>query len=133
MPRFERRDFGGRGRSFGPSEDLPKPVNVGEEYDVEIAEVGSKGDGIARVKNFVVFVNGTQKGEKVRIKIKEVMSRFATGEKVGAAEAAPAAEQAVEATKEPAEAVEEATKEVVAAEEEAPEETDEPEEAEEEE
>ncbi len=84
--RFERRGFGGRdfrGRGFGPREDLPKPVNVGEEYDVEISEVGSRGDGIARVKNFVVFVNGVKQGDKVRIKIKEVRDRFAIGEKAG--------------------------------------------------
>lgn len=81
-PRFGERDY-----------DLPKPVKVGEEYDVEIAEVGSKGDGIARVKNFVVFVTGSKKGEKVKIKITDVRGRFATAEKVGAAsEAAPKAE-----------------------------------------
>jgi predicted RNA-binding protein with TRAM domain len=63
---------------------MPKPVKVGEEYDVEISEVGSKGDGIARVKNFVVFVTGVKQGEKCKIKIKEVRNRFAIGEKVGA-------------------------------------------------
>ncbi len=66
--------------------DLPKPVKAGEEYDVEINEVGSKGDGIARVKNFVVFVSGTKKGDRVRIKIKDVKNRFAIGEKVEASE-----------------------------------------------
>ncbi|MGC9058897.1 MAG: TRAM domain-containing protein [Candidatus Aenigmatarchaeota archaeon] len=73
MP-FERRTFG---RRF---EKLPKPVKVGEEYDVEINEVGSKGDGIARIKNFVVFVPGTKKGDKKHIKIKEVRGKFAIGE-----------------------------------------------------
>jgi len=81
MPRFERRGF----RRFGRV-DIPKPIKVGEEYDVEINEVGSKGDGIARIKNFVVFVPNTKKGEKVHVKIKEVRNRFAIGEKVGAAE-----------------------------------------------
>jgi predicted RNA-binding protein with TRAM domain len=99
MPRFERRGFGGRDRSFGPRVDLPKPVNVGEEYDVEISEVGSRGDGIARVKNFVVFVNGAKQGEKLKIKIKDVRNRFAIGEKVGAesgeaVEESPAVEEA---------------------------------------
>lgn len=68
-------------RRFGKI-DLPKPVKVGEEYDVEINEVGSKGDGIGRIKNFVVFVGGTKKGDKVHIRIKEVRNRFAIGEKV---------------------------------------------------
>ncbi|MEM5829657.1 MAG: TRAM domain-containing protein [Candidatus Aenigmatarchaeota archaeon] len=77
MP-FKRGGF----RKFGPRVDIPKPVKVGEEYDVNINEVGSKGDGIARIKNFVVFVSGTKQGEKTRIKIKEVRNRFAIGEKV---------------------------------------------------
>jgi predicted RNA-binding protein with TRAM domain len=69
-------------RFKGPRVNLPKPINVGEEYDVEIDEIGSKGDGIARVKNFVVFVENTKKGEKAHIKIKEVRNRFAIGEKI---------------------------------------------------
>ena len=82
MARFERRGFGGRSSSFHEraGADIPKPVKVGEEYDVEINEVGSKGDGIARVKNFVVFVSDVKKGEKAHIKIKEVRNRFAIGE-----------------------------------------------------
>jgi len=62
--------------------NLPQPVKVGEEYDVEISEVGNKGDGIARIKNFVVFVKDAEKGEKAHIKITEVHRRFAIGEKV---------------------------------------------------
>ncbi|MBI2545350.1 MAG: TRAM domain-containing protein [Candidatus Aenigmarchaeota archaeon] len=60
---------------------MPKPIKAGEEYDVEIKEVGSKGDGIARVSNFVVFVNGAKMGEKLHIKITDVKDRFAIGEK----------------------------------------------------
>jgi len=123
MPRFERRGF----RRFGRV-DIPKPINVGEEYDVEISEVGSKGDGIARIKNFVVFVPNTKKGEKAHIKIKEVRNRFAIGEKVGAAEEvaeekpaeevteaaeeAPAEEAVEEAEEKPEEVKEEPTEEV---------------------
>jgi predicted RNA-binding protein with TRAM domain len=73
MP-FERRRFS---RKFM---NIPKPVKVGEEYDVEITETGSKGDGIARIKNFVVFVPGSNKGEKRHIRIKEVRNKFAIGE-----------------------------------------------------
>jgi predicted RNA-binding protein with TRAM domain len=85
-----------RGRGFGRRFDIPKPIKVGEEYDVEISEVGSKGDGIARIKNFVVFVNGTKKGEKAHIVIKEVRNRFAIGEKTGETEPAETEVKAVE-------------------------------------
>ncbi|MCX6816162.1 MAG: TRAM domain-containing protein, partial [Candidatus Aenigmarchaeota archaeon] len=40
---------------------------MGEEYDVTITDVGAKGDGITKVENFIVFVNGAKKGEKCRI------------------------------------------------------------------
>lgn len=93
-PRFDRdRSFGDR-RSGGfrdggfreRRDDFPKPVNEGEEYDIEITEVGTKGDGIARVKNFVIFVPDSKQGEKCRIKIKMVRPKFAVGEKVGKGE-----------------------------------------------
>ena len=80
---------GGGGGGFGrhdDDDDKPKPVKVGEEYDVEITDVGAKGDGITKVENFIVFVAGTEKGEKCRIKIKEVARKFAIGEKVGASD-----------------------------------------------
>lgn len=104
-----RRGF----RSYGPRTDIPKPVKAGEEYDVEISEVGSRGDGIARVKNFVVFVAGAKQGEKTKIKIKEVRDRFAIGEKVGAAGEAVETVEA-EAAEEESPEKEEAAGEVVA-------------------
>jgi predicted RNA-binding protein with TRAM domain len=75
---FSRPRFGDRG-----FDRFEKPVKAGEEYDVEIKETGSKGDGIARVKNFVVFVANSKKDEKCRIKITQVARRFAIGEKIG--------------------------------------------------
>ena len=59
-----------------------KPVNVGEEYEVEITETGSRGDGVARINNFVVFVKNAKKGEKTKIRIVTVKNRFAIAEKV---------------------------------------------------
>ncbi len=101
MARFGR---GFRDRKFQSKEGfgLPRPIKVGEEYDVEITETGSKGDGIARIKNFVVFVNGTKKGDKVRIKITEVRNRFGVGKKVEAKESKdmPEIEEAEDVTEE---------------------------------
>lgn len=116
MARFERRgsfrgggrSFGGGGRSFDRGYDVPKPIKEGEEYDIEINEVGSKGDGIARIKNFVVFVTGAKQGEKCRVKIKEVRNRFAFAEKVGEATGATGAAEPKEASDATEGAVEEA-------------------------
>jgi predicted RNA-binding protein with TRAM domain len=44
--------------------------------------VGRRGDGIARINNFVVFVPGTNAGDKVKVRITAVGSSFATGEVV---------------------------------------------------
>jgi len=84
--RFSRQRFGNR-RFDDRMGGFEKPVKIGEEYDVEIKEEGSRGDGIARVKNFVIFVANAKKGDKCKIKITEVRRRFAIGEKVGEAEA----------------------------------------------
>jgi len=62
--------------------ELPKPVAVGDELDVTIESVGAKGDGIAKKDGFVIFIAEVNKGETVRIKITELKSSFAIGEKV---------------------------------------------------
>jgi len=72
----ERRPGGfGRGGSFGP-----KPVETGKEYDVQITEISRKGDGIARVQGFVIFVKNGQVGQNVKVKVTQVGNRFATAE-----------------------------------------------------
>ncbi|MBT4445818.1 TRAM domain-containing protein [archaeon] len=58
------------------------PVVEGKEYDVSIQAVGGKGDGIARVQGFVVFVPGVKKGDYVKIRVKKVLEKAAFGELV---------------------------------------------------
>ncbi len=87
--------FGGNrggGGGFGHFDDKPKPVKVGGEYDVEIKDVGAKGDGITKIENFIVFVANAKKGEKCRIRVKEVASKFAIAEKIGEASGEEASE-----------------------------------------
>ena len=71
------RRFGGGGRRF---DDTPKPVEVGKEYDVSITEISRKGDGIARVEGFVIFVKNGKAGQNAKVKILEVGQRFASAE-----------------------------------------------------
>ena len=61
------------------------PVSEGQEVDVRIESVGDKGDGVARVEGFVVFVPGTTKGDTCKIRIKKVLSSVAFAEKIGPA------------------------------------------------
>ena len=61
---------------------LPEVVRLNQEYQVVIEDVGAGGDGIARIEDFVVFVKGAIKGEKLRIRIRSVKPNFAFGEKI---------------------------------------------------
>lgn len=64
------------------SDSSPKPVEMGKEYDVEITELSRRGDGIARVQGFVVFVAGANAGQKAKIQITSIGERFAKAELV---------------------------------------------------
>ncbi|OYT62136.1 MAG: deoxyribonuclease [Thermofilum sp. ex4484_15] len=61
---------------------MEKPVRLGEEYEVRIVEVSRRGDGIARIKGFIIFIPGTSVGDEVRVKITKVGRRYAIGEVV---------------------------------------------------
>jgi predicted RNA-binding protein with TRAM domain len=52
-------------------------LQVGKEYEVDITQIGDRGDGIARVQGRVIFVKGGHIGERVKIMITEVRSRVA--------------------------------------------------------
>ncbi|MBI5047030.1 TRAM domain-containing protein [Candidatus Micrarchaeota archaeon] len=62
--------------------EIPKPVAIGETFELDIDGEGGQGDGIARKDGFIIFVKGARKGEKCKIKITEVKRTFATGEKI---------------------------------------------------
>jgi predicted RNA-binding protein with TRAM domain len=44
---------------------------------VDITEITGKGDGIARVQGFIVFIENGKVGNKIRVKVTEVADRFA--------------------------------------------------------
>jgi len=111
--RSEGRGFD-RGGDRGGGSFREAPVHSGEEYDVEITDVAAKGDGIAKVQGFIIFVAGTRKGDRCRIRINEVRNRFAIGEKIGEAAAqaeAPAAAEEPAGESEGEEASEETSEE----------------------
>jgi len=73
-----RRKFG----SSGPRFNQKKPVELDKEYEAEIEDISRRGDGIAKIEGFIVFVPNAKKGERVKFKITRVGNRFATGELV---------------------------------------------------
>ncbi len=75
--RFNEDRGSSRGGNFAP-------VNVGDEIDLKIEAVGEKGDGIAKVKGFVIFVPNAKQGEEVKVRITKVLRKVGFGEIVGA-------------------------------------------------
>jgi predicted RNA-binding protein with TRAM domain len=72
---------GGRGGGYSSAgSGVPKPVKVGDEVEVKIEAVASKGDGIAKKDGFVIFIKGAKEGDSVKVRISDVKERFAIGE-----------------------------------------------------
>jgi predicted RNA-binding protein with TRAM domain len=74
--------FGGGGGGGGGGGFMPKPVKVGDEVEITIEAVGSKGDGIGKIEGFVVFIPNCNVGEKVKVRITDVRGKSAIGERV---------------------------------------------------
>jgi predicted RNA-binding protein with TRAM domain len=71
-----------RGRFGGSRFGGPKPVESGKEYDVQVTEISRKGDGVARVQGFIIFVKGGRVGQKTKVRVTHVGDRFATAETI---------------------------------------------------
>jgi len=76
--RGPRRFGGGPGRGGFRRQSVPVPVKEGEEYEVTVEAVGRRGDGIAKIEDFIIFVPGTKTGDHVKVKITGIGGSFAT-------------------------------------------------------
>lgn len=54
-------------------------MKINDIYKVTIISEDMEGNGIARIDNFVIFVFGALKNEKIKIKITEINKRYAKG------------------------------------------------------
>jgi predicted RNA-binding protein with TRAM domain len=70
-------DRDGRGFGGGRVNDraMTPPVREGEEREVIVEAVGEKGDGIAKIQGFVLFVPGAQKGDRVKVRVTKVLAK----------------------------------------------------------
>lgn len=73
----KRGPFRGRRSPSGP-----KPVKEGDVLEVEVIEKSRKGDGVARVEGFVIFIPGAEPGQRVKIQIEKVGGTYAIGKVV---------------------------------------------------
>ena len=71
--------YNGR-RGYGSNHD--QPVEMDKEYEARIEDISRRGDGVAKIEGFIVFVPNTKQGDQVKFKITRVGNRFATGELV---------------------------------------------------
>jgi translation initiation factor 2 subunit 2 len=55
-------------------------LEEGKEYEVKIEAVGSKGDGIAKIAKFTIFVPRAARGDVVKIRIKKISGNIAFSE-----------------------------------------------------
>ena len=67
----------GNSRSFNRDSTDAIQLQVGKEYEVDITQIGDRGDGVARIQGSLIFVKGGHIGERVKIIITETRSRFA--------------------------------------------------------
>src|SRR3989344_4501705 len=68
--------YGDRGYRRQPT----APIKVGDIVEVTIEAVGEKGDGLAKISGFVIFVPGVKQGEKHTVKITRVLRSVAFAE-----------------------------------------------------
>jgi predicted RNA-binding protein with TRAM domain len=58
------------------------PVELGSQYEVDITEISPNGDGVARIKGFIIFVPNTQVGDHAKIEIIKLDAMSANAEKI---------------------------------------------------
>jgi predicted RNA-binding protein with TRAM domain len=57
------------------------PVRENQELEVVIDDIGSKGDGVARIRGYLIFVPNSKVGERIKVRIVSV-GKFAIGERI---------------------------------------------------
>jgi predicted RNA-binding protein with TRAM domain len=57
-------------------------MSVGEEYEVSIFDVAPNGEGVAKIKNYPVFVKNAKLNERVKIRITGLTAGSADAEVV---------------------------------------------------
>jgi len=74
----------GSKRRYRPSKPFLQkaPIWKGQELEVVVDDIGTMGDGIARMHNYMIFVPKSKVGERVKVRIVSVGGKFAVAEKI---------------------------------------------------
>jgi len=57
-------------------------LKEGDEVELEVKEKGRRGEGIARLHGYIIFVHGALPGEKVKARITKIAARHAHADAV---------------------------------------------------
>lgn len=57
-------------------------MDIGDEFEVDIFDVAPNGEGVAKIKGFLVFVKNAKLNEHVKIRITALVSGAADAELV---------------------------------------------------
>jgi predicted RNA-binding protein with TRAM domain len=74
------RRFGSQSR-FRPSRPFLQ-VKENQELEVLIDDIGSRGDSIARIEGYLIFIPRGKIGERVKTNIRSVEKMFAVAERI---------------------------------------------------
>ena len=83
--RYERDRFAGEKKRGGSGSDRRTHVTtlqVGQEFNVTIEDLGHNGDGFVHIDDYTVFVRNTMKGEAVKIKLKKIKDTIAFADRI---------------------------------------------------
>jgi len=61
---------------------MTKPVKKGDIIEIEIIDLNFRGQGVSKIDNYVIFVNNTLPGDRLKIRIVKAISKYGVGEVV---------------------------------------------------
>ena len=62
------RNAKNRGKAFG------YPFEIGDEYEVDVEDIAPNGEGIAKIKGFLIFIANAKLKEHLKVKITHLES-----------------------------------------------------------
>ena len=57
----------------------PAPINVGDELEVNIIDTAPSGDGISKIRGYVIIVPKAKPRDRLIIRVTEVSEKIGTG------------------------------------------------------
>ncbi|WP_286946557.1 23S rRNA (uracil(1939)-C(5))-methyltransferase RlmD [Acetobacterium sp. UBA5834] len=69
--------------------ETSNPLQVGQQYTMELIDITHSGEGVGRLDNMIVFIDGGLPGDVVEVEIKNVKKTYAQGKLLSISQASP--------------------------------------------